>query len=368
MVAIAACDLRFESLPTLYWVRHVARSFYLLSRHDGGAEEEPARSFSEVQRFEEAARKPQCSRRHHLKNFDGQKSIAENWCSRCSFAAEIVILLGSGAALMARQWKRTRAWECIHVCCVRAPGAGLSNGSATPHQTPMWSRTIGGLILSNNDGRNISGVQARLAAYGRSRSGVSPPAQRLLDHRTHEFLREPAEARVWVLASPSRRVPDYLRPSLVPAVMLGHNVSGNLTNTVCDGGLCHIPHLSLTDERPWSITDYRPRENVEQVQQRCKKNGEILLSSVSMRRTLTCRIGSASWPFQCVLFVRARTYAFLQILSSATRQKNQCSHSCLTMTKTGTIRLETQTFSPSIRFLKSSKLSEIHLYTNTKLQ
>ena len=56
-------------------------------------------------------------------------------------------------------------------------------------------------------------------------------------------------------------------------------------------------------------------------QQRCQKSGQILLSSVSMRDALTCRLGGASWPLQCVLFVWARTHAFLQALSRATMQK-----------------------------------------------
>ena len=56
-------------------------------------------------------------------------------------------------------------------------------------------------------------------------------------------------------------------------VMLGLNVSGNLPHKACDGGHRFIPHLSLTDKRPWSITsDYRPRDYVEQVTQVLNKS------------------------------------------------------------------------------------------------
>ena len=104
--------------------------------------------------------------------------------------------------------------------------------------------------------------------------------------------------------------------------MLGLDVSGNLPNKACDGGHRYIPHLSLTDKRPWSITsDFRPRDCAEQVAQVLKFFGQILLSSVNMRETLTCSIGGASWPTQCVLVVRRRTHAFLQMLSTATSQK-----------------------------------------------
>ena len=77
-------------------------------------------------------------------------------------------------------------------------------------------------------------------------------------------------------------------------------------------------------------------------QQRCTNCGQILLSSVSMRGTLTCNKSGASWPAQCVVLVRARTHAFLRMLSRATSQKKQCFHSCLTITMTGTLGLETQ--------------------------
>ena len=127
---------------------------------------------------------------------------------------------------------------------------------------------------------------------------------------------------------------DGPRPVLV--VMLGLNVSRNLSNRTCDNGHRHIPHLySLTDKHPWSIkSDYRPRECVEQItlvlknslhNNVAKKSGQILLSCVSMRETLTCSNWSASWSTQSVLFVRARTHGCLQTLSRATRQKHNAS-------------------------------------------
>ena len=48
----------------------------------------------------------------------------------------------------------------------------------------------------------------------------------------------------------------YGGPRLVPVVLLGVNVSEKLPH-----GHRHIPHLSMTDKHPESITfDYRPRE------------------------------------------------------------------------------------------------------------
>ena len=106
-------------------------------------------------------------------------------------------------------------------------------------------------------------------------SGSSPPVQRRRDHRAHKFRSKPAGARVWVLASPSRRTADNLRALRVwrpsPSPCGDARVStyrGSFQTGPATIVPRHIPPLSLTDKRPWIITsDHRPREYVEQVTQ-----------------------------------------------------------------------------------------------------
>ena len=160
-------------------------------------------------------------------------------------------LSGSGAALLARLWKRTRSWSIL-TCLAFWRQSQVYQALA---QTVL-ERHVRGLIRSRKNGspvlsihlQNFPSVQARLAACARS-CWQRPPPQRPRDHRAHEFIREPAGTRVWVLTSPARRTADYLRalrvrrPRPLLVVMLSFNTFGNLPSKACDGGPSHLASL-----------------------------------------------------------------------------------------------------------------------------
>ena len=68
-------------------LRRVARGFHSFSRRDGGTEEPPGQPQRDTTASKKAARLPHLLQ-DHLKNFNGQRSIAENGFSGCLFAAE----------------------------------------------------------------------------------------------------------------------------------------------------------------------------------------------------------------------------------------------------------------------------------------
>ena len=110
MATTAACDIRFErfGLPMLCRLRHDAASHEV---------------FNPFWTCESSFSKSQCFRRllaYHSCS-DDQRSIAEHWFSRCrplrngvrTATEETIFLSGSGAALVARPRKRTRAWKAL---------------------------------------------------------------------------------------------------------------------------------------------------------------------------------------------------------------------------------------------------------------
>ena len=91
-------------------------------------------------------------------------------------ATEAVMpLLGSGASLMAQQWKRTRAMStltCLAFGRQSQVYQALAQTALQRHVTGLSrSRRTGGLVISF-DGQNLSNVQARLVLFWQR-----PPAQ-----------------------------------------------------------------------------------------------------------------------------------------------------------------------------------------------
>ena len=133
-------EVRSARAPPVAARRRVAQSFHRLSRRDGIAGREPLGQL-------QWATSLYCSRRLLVKNFDAPRLVAKSWFTYCRRAAErcplrdrkITLLLCSGAALVARQWK------CTHVSCVGEPVAGVSSfgadgPAATRHRPVMLSQ------------------------------------------------------------------------------------------------------------------------------------------------------------------------------------------------------------------------------------
>ena len=167
----------------------------------------------------------------------------------------VLLLLGSEVALMARQWKRTVSWSTLTCLAVWR--------QSQVHQAlaqMALQRRVRGLSRSRRTG---------VASYSPSmdetnlayKHGAPQPNIPMIIELTN-FSKDLWGHEVWALLSPSRPGRDA-RPQRIR----------DLPNEACEGDHRHIPHLSFTDKRPWSITsDCRPRDYVEQVTQVLKNS------------------------------------------------------------------------------------------------
>ena len=214
-IQLAVREDRSASALSVTARRRVARSFHCLSRRDGSAEKVPLRQLQWTTSLREGCpASHNCSQRFLLQNFGGKRPVAKSWLSLCRLAAK--------RCPQRDRRNNTSLGQRSHAFAPGVPSRVLHSGStrrciklwrrlpAAPRQSLLRSRRIGGLVLST-DGHNFSNVQARLAAFAHSLLAAALPAQRPRDHRAHKFPRKLARARVWVLASPSRRTADNLR-------------------------------------------------------------------------------------------------------------------------------------------------------------
>ena len=237
-------------------------------------------SFREPRRYEKAARIPQLlpnalsSRTEMVRGLSpkgGSAAVGSLRDGVRTATEEITLLLGSGAALMARQWDAV-------VPRVRARVAGVSSFGADRCTAPRQRLVT---VSQNWWPRTLHRWTKFL-----KRATTRPPAQRPRDRRAHEFLRDPAWSRIWVPVTPTRRTTDNVRTPRVrpPSPCLG-----------CVGRPQCTRESPKQNLRRWSPS--HPASLVEKhaslehlicaqessAQQSSKEGGQILLSSVSMR-------------------------------------------------------------------------------------
>ena len=188
--------------------------------------------------------------------------------------------------------------------CFRATVASVSSfgadAPAAPHPRPFtvsqswWPRTLH---------RRTEYLQRTSTAGCLARSflaaALSPSvpviieltnfSENLGEHeRGHWLHRQDVELSTYAVCA-------YGGPRPVPVVMLDLNVSGNLPNNACDGGYRHIPHHVWLSSTRLCGTGHTGAQTFP-ARHRCKNSGQILLSSVSMWETQTCRI----WGVSCL--------------------------------------------------------------------
>ena len=157
--------------------RRVPRSFCRLSRRDGSAEKGPLGQLQWAMSVREGCPHPttapsafvlRASVVRGLSPKVGSAAAGLLWNGVRNATEEIIPLLGSGAALMARQWKCTRSWSTL-TCLAFGRQSGVTSFGADALQRHVRglsrSRRRGGLALST-DGKNFSSVPVRLAAFG----------------------------------------------------------------------------------------------------------------------------------------------------------------------------------------------------------